>query len=346
MIRNSGYRYFLSRFVFQVAGSWIIAPIGFLVAQALGQGANKYLYLYLTIVSLSTGCGLFLNEVLAPKNTYLKCRSEWITKSELACFSVLTLSLFFYFVFLSEGYGLKIPGLAIVFLVFSSLVSSWLSYGTSSSFCRALGNESYKLSKRVCLSLGLFPPLVSQLFVVLISLAGSDVSAPLGYILVCLTVFTPSLVQYLYAKAFLKEQPPNIVSTAISRISPFRFELFAVLTTILSMSIAVTLIKSRIAEAASSYSNLAFLALNAVATIAMISAKSYFLAGSIGGPSSDLALRLLGYIVSLSLSVLVIMSDLLLPGAFHQFSASFALLILLSVCMPLSLRSARYLSLV
>lgn len=346
MIRDSGYKYFLSRFVFQVSGSWIIAPIGFLVAQALGQGANKYLYLYLIIVSLSTGCGLFLNEVLAPKNRYLKCRSEWITKSELACFSVFTLSLFFYFVFLSEGDGVKIPGLAIVFLVFSSLVASWLSYGTSSSFCRALGNESYKLSKRVCLSLGLIPPLVSQLFIVLISLAGSDVSAPLGFILVCLTIFTPSLVQYLYAKAFLKEQPPNIFFTAIPRITPFRFELFAVLSTILSMSIAVTLVKSRIAEAASSYSNLAFLALNAFATIAMISAKSYFLTGSIGGSSSDLALRLLGYIVPLSLSVLAIISDLLLPSVFHQFSTSFALLILLSVCMQLSLRSARYLFLV
>jgi hypothetical protein len=346
MIRNNGYRYFLSRFVFQVSGSWIIAPVGFLVAQALGQGANKYLYLYLSIVSLSTGCALFLNEVLAPKNTYLKCRSKWITKSELACFSVLTLSLFFYFVFLSEGYGLKIPGLAIIFIVFSSLVASWLSYGTSSSFCRALGNESCKLSKRVCLTLGLVPPLVSQLFIVLISLAGSDISAPLGYILVCLTIFTPSLVQYLYAKAFLKEQPPSIVSTGISKIATVRFELFAVLSTILSLSIAVTLVKSRIAEAASSYSNLAFLALNAVATIAMISAKSYFLAGSVGGSSSDLALRVPGYIVSLSLSALAIMSDLFLPSAFHQFSASFVVLILLSACMQLILRSARYILLV
>jgi hypothetical protein len=345
MTRKNGYRYFLSRFFFQIIGSWAIAPIGFLVAQALGQGANKYLYLYLIIASLSTGCGLFLNEILAPQNARLKRRSAWTTKSELACFSVMALLLFFYFIVLAEGSGAKVPTLAMVFLVFSSLVASWLSYSTSSLFCQALANESHKLPKRICLALGLLPPLVSQLFVVLISLAGSDISVPIGSILVGLTIFAPSSIQYLFAMSSLRGRSLGFSPAGMATITPFRYELFAILTTVLSISMATTLLKSHIAGSASSYSNLAFLALNITGTIAMVFAKSSFLIGSIEGSSPDGTLRLLGYITSASLSILALGAHLLFPGLFGQFIASFVLIILLSICMQLLLRSARTLSL-
>jgi|694.fasta_scaffold137902_3 hypothetical protein len=345
MTGTGSYRYFLSRFFLQACGSWAITPIGFLVAQALGQGANEYIYLYLTIASLSIGGSLILNEILAPQKLYLIRRSSWITKSEFACFSLSTLSILFYFFFLTEGIRIKVPGLAMVFLLSSSLAASWLSYGTSSLFCRALTNESFRLPKKMCLALGLLPTLASQLFVILISLADSRISVNIGYVLVGLTIFTPSFVQYIFVMASLSRYSARISSARTGLIKPFRYELIAILATASTISITTTLLKSRIADSANSYSNLAFLVLNIVATIAMISAKSSFLIGSPGVASSSILQRLLAYIISAGLSVLAHGAHLLLPSPFGGFIAYCAFIILLSICLQLLLRSTRSLSL-
>lgn len=321
----------------------MITPIGFLVAQALGQGDNEYIYLYLTIASLSIGCSLILNEILAPQKLYLKHRSSWITQSEFACFSLSTLSILFYFSLLAEGPSIKVPGLAMVFLLSSSLAATWLSYRTSSLFCRALANKSFRLPKKKCLALGLLPTLASQLFVILISLANSRISVNIGFGLVGLTIFAPSMVQYIFVAASLSRYLAETPSASIRLSKPFRYELIAILATASSLSVSITLLKSLISSSANSYSNLAFFVLNTIATIAMITTKSSFFIGSLGVASTSTLQRLLVYIISAGLSLLALGAHLLLPNPFGGYIAYCAFIILLSICLQLLLWSTRFL---
>jgi hypothetical protein len=345
MTGTSGKRYILTRFFFQVFGSWAVAPIGFLVAQALGQGDNKYLYLYLTITSLSAGCGLFLNEILAPQNAFLKRSSLRVANSELACFLFLALSLLLYFSLLAEQTGSSVPSMALVFLVLTALFSSWLSYSTSTIFCRALADKSSNLPRRTCFVLGLVPPIITQLFVIFISFVGSDIPVALGVTLVGLTTFVPSLSQYLYARASLGGR---LVGFALERsvmIEKFRHEVLWMLISISAISFSATLLKGHIAELSNAYSNLSFLALNIVGTIVMLYTKSSFFVGSPRGFSLNPARRLLGYMATSSLSAFVVVAPLLVPGFSIQFTGSLALIILLSISMQLLLLSTRTLAL-
>ncbi len=270
--------YFLSRFFAQIAGSWAITPIGFLLAQAMGQGSNQYLHLYLVLSSLTSGCGLFLNEILAPQGACLNVENSRFCKGEMICYAVSALSTSLYLIL----FAAKVPWVAFsttagIVLVLATLIALRLSYGSSLLFCRSLTSLGSVLPKRLCVVLGFLPPLVSQLFILMISLVGRDNLAAPGFALLVLIVLMPNLIQYIFAKFWVKGFGSDDCNLSQVMKPPFQGESLIVLLILTAASLTTTLLKSHLSSFAGSYSNLAFLAMNMLATVAMVFTKTSFL---------------------------------------------------------------------
>ena len=280
MTKRGEKNYVSARFIFQAFGSWFVAPLGFLIAQAIGQGANRYIYLYLLITSLTAGIGLFLNEILAPQETS-RCDGGKLQSQPETLSLLLLICLLLGYFYIYDNRLIDSNKILPCLLAFASAASTWFSYKTSRLLCVSLMNNSLKMSKRFCLILGALPPLCSQIFIVTISMLGNHLNLITGSLLVCLCLSLPSFLQYLYARVYLIKFIVFHSANQKDLESALPGETVMIVLLLAFISCLGTVLKSSATNVFGSFANLAFIALNTFSTAAMIITKSRFLASSI-----------------------------------------------------------------
>jgi len=286
MAKRSEKNYVSARFIFQAFGSWFVAPLGFLIAQVIGQGANKHIYLYLLITSLSAGIGLFLNEILAPQETRRRSGGKLESQPEsLSLLLLICLLLGYFYVYdnrLADGNKI-LPCL----LTFATAVSTWFSYKTSRLLCTSLMDHAFKVSKRFCLTLGALPALCSQIFIVTVSMLGKHLNLIAGSLIVCLWLLLPSLLVYLFARIYLIDCTASDYANQKDLERSFTGEAIIIVLLLAATSYLVTILKSSVANSFGAFSNLGFIALNILSTAVMVATKSRFMVSYLNTSESN-----------------------------------------------------------
>jgi hypothetical protein len=271
----------LRSFLLTLLSSWIVNPLGILVAQGFGVANSPIVILVLLATGACVPFQLLMNECIAATESRGQAQVGRLQFGLLLSVQAVACGATIYGMS-SQHFSLLVIPVVVFFLV----INTALSYRVSLRYYRLVKHAA--VSKQAAIVIGIIPGVTSLLLYLAYSLAASRGAQKAAGFIVVSTVL-PSLVQWLYLQTF---KGGAALASQISEalLSKLHYGwLIAAIVALAVLAAGSTRLRETIATLSANHVALLLVALNSVLSLINTSTRAAFLDRAGGGQQ-----RLLG----------------------------------------------------
>lgn len=280
----------LGRFMLTLMSSWIVNPLGILVAQGYGVANSPTIILVLLATGVCVPFQLLMNECIAAAESRGQGQLGRLQIGLLLSIQAAACAATIYFLSLQS-----FPALTITVVVIFLAISTMLSYLVSLKYYRLVTQNA--VSKQNAVVIGVIPGVTSLLLYLAYSLAASRLpQTAAGFIVV--SALLPSLVQWLYLQTFKDGAAPisHVSEAVLPKLD--RGWLFVTVVALVLLAAGSTRLRETVAHLSVNHVALLLVALNSMLSLINTTTRAAFLNNAGSGNQRPLGVVALAMIIA------------------------------------------------
>ena len=271
----------LQRFLLTLLSSWIVNPLGILVAQAFGVANSPIVILVLLATGACVPFQLLMNECIAASESRRQAQTGQMQIGLLLSVQAVVCG--------ASLYGLSLqrfPALVIAVVIVFLAINTVLSYRVSLRYYRLVTQTA--LSKQAAVVIGFIPGVTSLLLYLAYSLAASRLPQTAAGLIVVSAVL-PSMLQWGYLQTFTNGAAPTTSHLSEAPLPKLHYGwLFAAAAALAALAAGSTQLRETVAHQRANHIALVLVALNSILSLINTLTRTAFLNRAGGGQQRPL----------------------------------------------------------
>ncbi len=278
------------RFLLTLLSSWIVNPLGILVAQGFGVANSPIVILVLLATGACVPFQLLMNECVAAAVSRGQAYAGRLQIALLLSTQAIACGVAIYVLSL-QRFPALIIGIVVVFLA----ISSALSYRVSLRYYRLVMHSA--VSVHAAIVIGVIPGVTSTLLYLIYSLAASRLPQMATGFIVASAVL-PAIIQWRYLKKFKDTTVPTSLINSAPHATLHYGWLFAAVLALAALAAVSTRLRESVAHLSVNHVAVILVVLNSMLSLINTTTRTAFLQRAGGGQK-----RLLGVMAVVTASV-------------------------------------------